>query len=59
MAMTIVASGAGHYLHWGVFSVSLTNFLIIVAMIIVFVLAVVIPFGPAGEDDGRDERSRL
>jgi hypothetical protein len=35
---------AGTYVHWGVVSISLTNLLIIVGMIIVFVLALVIPF---------------
>ena len=35
---------AGKYLSWGVVSISLTNFLIIVGMIVVFVLALVIPF---------------
>lgn len=34
----------GHYLHWGVIQISLTNFLIIVAMIVVFVAALLIPF---------------
>jgi hypothetical protein len=59
MAMTVVASGAGHYVHWGVISVSLTNLLIIVAMVVVFAVALVIPFGAADEDDGDDARSRL
>ena len=35
---------AGHYLHWGVISVSVTNLLIIVAMLVLFVLALVLPF---------------
>ena len=35
---------AGYYLHWGVIQISLTNFLIIVAMIVVFVAALLIPF---------------
>ena len=42
---------AGHYLHWGVISISLTNALIIVAMVVVFVLALLLPF-PHG-DGGR------
>ena len=57
MAMT-VAAGAGHYLQWGVLSVSLTNLLIIVSMVVIFVLALVIPFGSADEDDSRGERSQ-
>lgn len=39
-----VSAGAGRYLHWGVISISMTNLLIIVAMVIVFVLAIVLPF---------------
>jgi hypothetical protein len=41
---------AGKYIHWGVVSISLTNFLIIVGMIVIFVLALVIPF-PGTRDD--------
>jgi hypothetical protein len=39
-----IAFAAGSYVHWGVVSISLTNLLIIVGMIVVFVLALVIPF---------------
>jgi len=35
---------AGHYLHWGVISVSVTNLLIVVAMLVLFGLALVVPF---------------
>jgi hypothetical protein len=35
---------AGHYVHWGVVSVSLTNLLIVVAMLVLFGLALVLPF---------------
>ena len=38
------AFAAGKYLSWGVVSISLTNLLIIIGMIVVFVLALVIPF---------------
>ena len=34
----------GHYLHWGFFQMSLANFLVIIVMIAVFVLALVAPF---------------
>ncbi len=48
-------SGRSHYLHWGVIQISLTNFVIIVAMVVIFVLALVVPF-PHGrsQDDERD-----
>jgi hypothetical protein len=56
-SVTVVSAGAGHYVHWGVLSVSLTNLLIIVAMVVLFALALVLPFGGSGPDD-RDDRSR-
>lgn len=34
----------GIYLHWGWFQMSLANFLVIVTMVVVFVLAIVLPF---------------
>jgi len=40
---------AGHYLHWGWISISLANALIIAAMVVVFVLALLLPF-PGGHD---------
>jgi hypothetical protein len=56
-SVTVVAAGAGHYVHWGVLSVSLTNLLVIVAMVVLFALALVLPFG-GGQSDDRDYRSR-
>ena len=47
-------SAAGRYLHWGVIQISLTNFLIIVGMIVVFVLALVLPF-PGGHSNSAEE----
>jgi hypothetical protein len=41
--MTTVLA-AGKYLSWGVVRISLTNLLIIVAMVVVFALALVLPF---------------
>lgn len=37
----------GHYLHWGFVQISLANFIVIVSMVVVFVLAVLIPFRPS------------
>jgi hypothetical protein len=48
---------AGRYLHWGVVQISLTNFLIIVGMVVVFVLALVIPFPGAHPDAPELEKS--
>ena len=38
------AFAAGKYVSWGVVSISLTNLVVILAMVVVFVLALVIPF---------------
>jgi len=45
----------GHYLDWGVISISVTNAAIIVAMVIVFVLALVVPFPHDRGDNGPQE----
>ena len=42
--------GRAHYLHWGVIQISLTNFIIVVAMVLLFVAALVIPF-PGSRSD--------
>jgi len=34
----------GYYLHWGVIQISLANLVVIGLMLIVFVLALVLPF---------------
>jgi len=48
-AAPAVPAGAGSYLHWGVISISTTNLLIIVAMVVLFVLAILLPFPGADE----------
>jgi hypothetical protein len=48
--MTVIPA-AGTYVHWGVFNVSVTNIAIIAVMIIVFVLAILLPF-PHGDEAG-------
>ena len=51
-----IVFAAGKYLTWGVVSISLTNFLVIVVMVVVFVLALVVPFprdhGSPGDGGG-------
>jgi hypothetical protein len=49
-------SADAYFLHWGVVQISLANFVIIVLMVVLFVLALVVPF-PGGRDDS-DEESR-
>lgn len=54
---------SGTYLHWGVISISLTNLAIIGAMLVIFVLALLLPF-PHGalerppEEDHQDGETR-
>ena len=37
-------NGAGHYFHWGFIQLSLANFIVILLMLVVFALALVLPF---------------
>lgn len=39
----------GYYVHWGVVQISLTNFLIVLGMIVLFIVALLVPF-PGGRD---------
>jgi hypothetical protein len=34
----------GHYVHWGVIQISVANLLVIALMIVIFVLALLLPF---------------
>ncbi len=51
----MAANPSGNYVSWGVISISVTNLMIILAMILVFILALVLPF-PGKHDDGGDGR---
>jgi hypothetical protein len=55
----LVASAAvgGTYVRWGVISISITNLAIIGAMIVLFVVALLLPF-PHGKADRLPERDR-
>jgi hypothetical protein len=50
-------TASGRYLHWGVVQISLTNFLIIVGMVVLFVLALVLPFPKDRAERAREEHS--
>jgi hypothetical protein len=52
----VIALAAGKYIDWGVVSISLTNLLVILGMIVIFVLALVLPFPGDHEqpNDGGD-----
>lgn len=56
--LSIAADSAGKYVHWGVVQISVTNLLIIAAMVVVFVLALVVPFGSGQDQEAEHERRR-
>jgi hypothetical protein len=37
-------NGSGDYIHWGFIQLSVANFVVIVLMLVVFVLAILLPF---------------
>ena len=45
-------NGSGRYIHWGFIQISVANFVVIVLMVIVFVLAILLPF-PRRKGDGQ------
>lgn len=55
--LSVVAEGAGRYISWGVIQISLANLTIIGVMVLLFVLALVVPF-PSGHGDHPDEQGR-
>ena len=57
-ALDPVVSAAGRYLHWGVIQISLANLIIILAMIAIFVLALLLPF-PGGRNETAEHRDQI
>jgi hypothetical protein len=47
LVLASIASPVGIFLNWGIFSIQLGNLIVIVAMFVLFVLALVLPF-PGG-----------
>ena len=43
-AAPVDLNGPGRYLHWGVIQISLANLVVIAIMVLIFVLAIVLPF---------------
>jgi hypothetical protein len=43
-AVPVDLNGPGHYLHWGVIQLSVANLVVVGVMLLVFVLALVLPF---------------
>jgi hypothetical protein len=42
--MGVGLNGKPYYVHWGWFQISLANLIVIIAMLLVFALAIVLPF---------------
>ena len=55
--MVLIADGAGRYISSGVIQISVTNLAIIVLMMLVFVLAIVLPFPGRHHHDSSDRDS--
>ena len=53
-AISIVAEGPGKYIHWGVIQISVANLIIICVMVLLFILALVVPF-PTHDESSDDE----
>ena len=53
----VLADSAGNYISAGVIQISVTNAVIIGAMIVVFILALVLPFPGGRHHDKTDRRS--
>lgn len=44
LAALINLNGSGHYIHWGFIQMSVANFVVILLMVAVLILAIVLPF---------------
>ena len=53
----VVAEGPGKYISWGVIQISVANLAIIGVMVLVFILALVVPF-PTHDDQSGDQEGR-
>ncbi len=52
LAAAVDLNHPGHYLHWGFLSISVANLVVICVMLVLFALAIAVPFP---RDRGRDE----
>lgn len=50
VATVIDLGGTGRYVHWGFIQISVANLVVIALMVVVFVLAILLPFPKHGED---------
>ena len=44
LASLVDLNTTGHYLHWGFIQMSVANAVVILLMVVVFILAIVVPF---------------
>ena len=44
LAALVNLGGTGRYIHWGFIQISVANLIVIILMIVVFVLAIFLPF---------------
>jgi hypothetical protein len=51
LAALINLGGTGHYVHWGFIQISVANLIVIILMVVVFVLAIFLPFPRHGRRD--------
>ena len=51
LAALINLGGTGNYVHWGFIQISVANLVVIALMIVVFVLAILLPFPRHGRRD--------
>jgi hypothetical protein len=57
--LSIAAGAPGKYISWGVIQISVTNATIICVMIVLFILALVVPFPTHDDEQPKNEgRSR-
>jgi hypothetical protein len=54
-ALSIVAGAPGKYIAWGVIQISVSNLAIIGVMVLLFILALVVPFPTHDDESGGQE----
>jgi hypothetical protein len=57
-ALSIAAEGPGKYIQWGVIQISVANAIIIGVMILLFILALVVPFPTHDEQSDEEGHGR-
>jgi hypothetical protein len=51
IAALVNLNGSGRYIHWGFIQISVANLVVILLMILVFILAILLPFPRRKEHD--------